>query len=508
MRRGRAPRRLRKVCALTAALTALLATAAAEARQGPAPYSLAQHAKAAAAAVPVEDVGGLDAVQRRANADAIARDALGPRSKRLAVAEGRSVSIAPDRNGRWQTLPDGSRLWQVRVRAAGATDLRLGFAHYALPRGATLYVIGADGYYQGPYGAADAASGRFDAPVVPGDTVTVELRLPAYSTLAADAFELGDVGAGFRDVFGRAKAATPGNPGESGSCNLDVVCPLGQAHADQVRSVGFYEYRADDDRQYYLCSGTLLADVPNGGKNWFLTAAHCIASATEAASAVVYWNYQSTRCGTLAAPAAGFFNDDQHGALLRATRSDVDFTLLELTGAVDPDWNRYRAGWDATGAAPAGTIGIHHPSGDVKKITAGPAPHTVANCVVEGSTAATHWETGPYSQGTTESGSSGSGLFVAAGSGAGRLIGSLSGGDASCSTMVPTRPNTGTDCYGRLAVAWNGANAASRLRDWLDPARSGTLSIDGSDADAIPYAPPVRGVRPLPPLLQQMSRQR
>ena len=31
----------------------------------------------------------------------------------------------------------------------------------------------------------------------------------------------------------------------------------------------------------------------------------------------------------------------------RATRADVDFTLLELTGQPDDDWSLYYAGWDA-----------------------------------------------------------------------------------------------------------------------------------------------------------------
>jgi hypothetical protein len=484
---------------------ALLLAGAAQARQGEPPYSLTQPAKARAA-VPLEEVAGVDAAQRRAEADAAAH-APGPQRKRLAVADGRSVSITSEDAGRWQTLPDGSRLWQVQVRAAGATDLRLGFSQYALAPGATLHVIGAGGYYQGPYTAADATEGRFEAPLVPGDTATIELRVPAH---AAATLELGTVGAGFRDAFGLAKAGAPGNPGASGACNVDVVCPLGDAYADEIRAVGFYEYRADDDRQYYLCSGTLLADVPRDGRNWFLTAAHCVHSATEAASVVVYWNYQSTRCGTLAAPPAGFFGDDQHGALLRATRSDADFSLLELTGAAEPEWNLYRAGWDASGAAPAATVGIHHPSGDVKKITAGPAPSTIASCIVDGAVAATHWRTGPYTQGTTEGGSSGSGLFAAAGaSGARRLIGTLSGGDAACSSAAPTRPNAGTDCYGQFAVAWNGRDAASRLRDWLDPMGTGTLAIDGGDGQAAPgFPPPPRAQRPPPSILLQLPRQR
>jgi len=132
-------------------------------------------------------------------------------------------------------------------------------------------------------------------------------------------------------------------------------------------------------------------------------------------------------------------------------------------------------------------LAIHHPSGDVKKITAGPAPTTMDSCIATTTTANTHWMTGPYTQGTTEGGSSGSGLFAVAGSGgiAHHLIGTLSGGTAACSDAAPGQPNDGFDCYGKLSVAWNGASASSRLRDWLDPGHTGATSADGIDQNDV-----------------------
>jgi hypothetical protein len=474
------------------------------ARQGELPYSLAHPAKVGVN-LPIEEVQAIDAVARRREIDASMR-APGAHTKRLQVADNIPVSIAPGRNGTWETLADGSRLWRVRVRAAGATDLRLGFGHFSLPPAATLYVIGADGYYQGPYLAADATGTTFNAPPVPGDTAMIELRVPAASALAPEALQLDHVGAGFRDLFGREKADSTG-PGASGACNVNVVCPLGQPYPDQIRAVGDYEFQADDDLGYYLCSGTLLADVPRDNKNYFLTAAHCITSTTEAASMVVYWNYQSTQCATLSAPAGGFLNDDLHGATLRARRADVDFALVELNQAPQTDWNVYYAGWDASGTVPSGTIGIHHPSGDVKKITAGPAPATTYSCIADDTASNTHWLTGPYSQGTTEGGSSGSGLFATAtaGSRAKLLIGTLSGGAAACSTLSPSQPNAENDCYGKFSIAWNGANASSRLRDWLDPANTGAISLQGSDGQA-PFQYPQHSTHAIPAILLEPRR--
>jgi lysyl endopeptidase len=467
------------------ALATLAAISPALARQGEPPWSLAHPAKALGR-LPIETISSIDAAARRRDDDALAR--AGAPTKRLRTADGIAVAIAADRHGEWTLLADGSRLWRLAVRVEGATDLRLAFAHFALPEHATVYVIGADRYYQGPYTADDAQDGAFRSPIVPGDMATIELRMPPGAVLARDAFELTSAGAGFRDLFRRAKAIEETGPGTSGACNVNVVCPLGQSYADPIRATAYYEYEADEDHATFICSGTLLADVPRDRKPYVLTAAHCISSATEAASMVVYWNYQSAQCNALVEPAGGYFNDDQHGATLRARRADADFALVQLPQTPDTAWHVYYAGWDASGAEPAGTIGLHHPSGDVKKITAGPAPGTTDNCIgTGGASVNTHWETGPYSQGTTEGGSSGSGLFEAAATGgrARLLIGTLSGGFAACSTANPSQPNDDTDCYGKLIAAWNGSSASTRLRDWLDPANTGALTMQGIDGDAV-----------------------
>ena len=35
----------------------------------------------------------------------------------------RAVSITPDSRGTWLDLPNGARLWRLRIEAPGATDL-------------------------------------------------------------------------------------------------------------------------------------------------------------------------------------------------------------------------------------------------------------------------------------------------------------------------------------------------------------------------------------------------
>jgi V8-like Glu-specific endopeptidase len=447
------------------------------ARQGEAPPGLGLMAKRLSAAPEVR-LPAIDASALRHEHDASRMKSTDPHAKRLQVALENAVDLDTLGYGEWRTQADGSLLWRMRVQVPGATDLHLGFETYRLIPGAAVWVIGADDYYEGPYTADDA--GPLWVPLVPGDAATIELRLPAGAAIHDVALSLTSVGAGFRDLF--AREARNGVPGASGPCNINIVCPLGQPYSAESRALAYYEFRADTGGTF-ICTATLMNDVPADRRTYVLTAAHCLATASEAASMRLYWNYRSTSCS---ANTGISFTQNQTGTTLRATRADADFTLVELNQNPNPAWNLFHAGWDATNIAPPGSIGLHHPSGDAAKVTNNPsAPVTGNNCIGTGvGSQNTHWYTGPYDQGTTEGGSSGSGLWIPSASAGGngrRLIGVLSGGTAFCAGPLP---DNGYDCYGKFSAAWDGPAPSSRLRDWLDPAASGTLSLAGIDRNA------------------------
>src|SRR5690606_27436472 len=104
-------------------------------------------------------------------------------------------------------------------------------------------------------------------------------------------------------------------------------------------------------------------------------------------------------------------------------------------------------------------------------------PQTITNYDSALSTpSGTHLRIAAWDLGTTEPGSSGSGLWNPDK----RLVGVLSGGIAACVSQNSADDNNQPDWYGRLAHAWDSGSAANRrLRDWLDPANSGLQFIDG-----------------------------
>ncbi|PIE76550.1 hypothetical protein CSA17_01595, partial [bacterium DOLJORAL78_65_58] len=205
-------------------------------------------------------------------------------AQRFAI--GQDVALTPRNSGSWVTLDSGDRLWRLRLACPGALSLNLGFTRYHLPDGAVLRCYAAHG--QGPvlrFGSEDnRLSGQLWTPILEADAVVVELQVPAVSTAKVDLL-LGRVGCGYRPL-----GEDPAD--KSGSCNIDVVCPEGDAWRDEIPAIGMYSVNGTE-----RCSGVMVNNTAQDGRNLFLTANHCPVSAANAPSVVVYWNFESPSCG-------------------------------------------------------------------------------------------------------------------------------------------------------------------------------------------------------------------
>lgn len=373
------------------------------------------------------------------------------------------LSLTPDREGTWESLRDGSRIWRLRVHSAGALSLNFGFVPFDLPEGAIVHVYDPERRnVYGPYGPHDAVEGEFWTPILPGDRAVIELFVPAVASFEPT-LSLAQVSHDYRGF-----ASMAANKLMQGWCNNDVICREGDPWRDDIRSVGVYTLQGS-----WTCSGQMVNSNTEDPPPYFLTAYHCGITSGNAQTVRVYWNYESPNCGQL---CCGSLSQNQYGSTLRARYSTSDFCLIQLSRDPDSLFNVYYAGYDATGAAVSSSVCIHHPNCDEKAISFNTDPLTVTSYLgtsVPGN--GTHWRVDDWEDGTTEPGSSGSGLWDPNH----RLVGQLHGGYASCSSIT-------SDWYGRLSVSWTGGGtSATRLRDWLDPDNTGTLVLDGRDPGAI-----------------------
>lgn len=450
-------RRARKLLfVLVAAVAAAGAmSAGAQARIGSAPASFST----AGAGVPSIDLAVMAAVDEarylREDEDRVKAGLDGP--YRFAAPLATRLTTATD--GTWSQLPDGGRIWRCEVISVGARTLNFGFTTFRLPAGATVHLYPAGSRdYLGPYTRDDATpDGQFWTPVVRGDDAVIELFVPAGCEFEP-VLVIGQVAhdyRGFSQIRERVEKA--------GSCNNDVVCPEGAPWQDQINSEGVYTISG-----IWECSGQMINSNNPTPLPYFLTANHCNITSTNQGGVVVYWNFQSPTCGQL---GGGSLAQHQSGSILKAKWATSDFCLIQLLQDPPDSCHVYYTGFDATEQnAPSASTCIHHPSCDEKSISFNTDPLTATSYLqssVPGD--GTHWRVDDWEDGTTEPGSSGSGLWDPSH----RLVGQLHGGYAACNSIT-------SDWFGRLSRSWAGGGTTStRLKDWLDPSGAGTMVLDG-----------------------------
>jgi len=371
------------------------------------------------------------------------------------------VSMTPATHGTWEELDGGVSLWRLRITSPGALSLNLGFTTYRMPEGGRLMVYAADmGEVLRPFTAADNAEhGELWTPVVLSDDIVIEATVPT-KAVPALALTLTSVNVGYRG-FGELLSRAPG------SCNIDVICPQGDRWRDDIRSVGVISTGGS-----LFCTGFMVNNTSSNGVPYFMTARHCGVTSSNAASLVVYWNYQSPVCGQL---SGGSLSSSQTGSYFRASYSNSDFTLVELDEDPNPSWGVTFAGWDRTGAVAATATAIHHPDTGVKCISFENDPTQITSYLGTSSPGdGSHVRVVDWDEGTTEPGSSGSPLFDQNH----RVIGQLHGGYAACG-------NNSSDWYGSFSLSWTGGGTSStRLSNWLDPASTGATTTDLYDPNA------------------------
>ncbi len=401
------------------------------------------------------------------------------------------VSMTPMNAGVWEDLGDGRSIWRLRVSSFDANSLNFGFTAFELPNKAQLHIYSTDGKYRiRPFTQDDNnVNNQLWTPIVPGDDVIIELTIPS-ENFDEVLLELGSINVGYRgfgtEAIRQAKLAARGSADDgagsgsrSGSCNLDVICgasdgfPEVEAWRNEIKSAAVISTGGGT-----FCSGGMVNNTARDGKPLFLTANHC-GVANQAASLVVYWNFENSTCRAPFSAASGgsgdgVLNQFNTGGVLRATSSASDFTLIEMNNAPDPAFDVVYAGWDRRDIDFPSVVAIHHPSTDEKRISFEDDATTRTNYLdnAELGTNATHVRVIDWDLGTTEPGSSGSHLF----SPERRVIGQLHGGFASCSSQT-------SDWYGRIFTSWTGGGtSASRLSDWLDPIGTGEEFIDALGA--------------------------
>lgn len=351
----------------------------------------------------------------------------------------------------WHAV-DGGQVAYVEVVSPGALGLRVGIDPSSVGHGSQLRVIGEGDVPSETVTTAEMQAladgeGRYWTTVTNGERQTIELFVPAGISTAGVRPRVDAVMhqiVSMHDIEGGVLKGL----GDSGPCNINAVCGDGVLPGDYVetrKSVAWMNYVATDGFSY-VCTGTLLNDTDNGTQiPWFYTADHCIGSQVEANTLVTFWNREAPTCnGT----GAGANIRVDGGADLVYAQGSTDAALLRLNRA--PPAGAVYAGWNANAlAADTSVLAIHHPSGDNKKVSVGRYLGVTGD----------HYGVGPvlrvaWLEGTTEQGSSGSGLFTLGAGDSYQLRGGLYAGTASCLNYGDPNDTDNRDYYSSLQVVF------------------------------------------------------
>ena len=337
----------------------------------------------------------------------------------------------------WNEISSGGIVARFAVISPGALALRVGLNFTNIPEGAELRFLGAED--------GDNVIGRIESteiqrlrreqpiywtPVTDGEQQIVEVYLPAAADVNALRFSVDSVSHMIVSPYGSLGGAKL-----SQVCEIDVQCASQTtAFVNAKNAVARMVFTSGGSS--FVCTGTLLNDlVPSSQIPYFYGANHCISTQAEASTLTTFWFDEKPACATgTSAPTqvAG-------GAALLVNVAAHDALLLRLNNP--PPDGAFFNGWDASAiTAGSGMSVIHHPAGDVKKVSLGqvkgftPSPGVGGSFINVG-----------YTSASTEGGSSGSGILTLSNNQY-FLRGGLYGGAASCSNTGNVN-NSGNDDY-------------------------------------------------------------
>ena len=389
------------------------------------------------------------------------------------------------------SLPDAN-LYMLQLNIEGASALNFYSDDFYIPQGGELYIWNPDktkclGAFTADNNTDD---GYFATDYVYNDKIILEYYQPK-NVLSQAKINIECIGYFYKDIINYEQevlvnseltdAEQPYNLmgyGASKNCHVNVNCSEGDDFRNQQRAVAKILIIENNDDMSF-CTGTLLNNTKQDRTPYLISAGHCVqsvASPSFYSRFVFYFNYEAPGCSK---PETEPGYSTLLGAELlvndtKFNKGGADYLFMKLKRNPPQSYNVYWAGWSRTEEFQTNTAVIHHPAGDIKKIsTIGGSLFDLDNNDKNFTIShTTHW-CGVFIQtehgtGVTEGGSSGSGLFTRDG----YLIGTLSGGNSDCSGKYKNQ-----DWFGKFYVVY------PLIKQWVNPDDQDIMQLPGLDSE-------------------------
>jgi Trypsin-like peptidase domain len=390
----------------------------------------------------------------------------------------KKVRLGTDNAGTWETLPNGDRIWRLRIISPGAYSLNFIYDAFTLPEGSLFFIYDdlqlpkVQNNLIGAFSSEHSSTtGVYATDLLKGGVAILEYYEPR-AVRGKGKISLSYVIHAYKDALGYTQLLGE-EPKKNGSevagsalgCHLDVNGSAGTNYQTVKKGVAVVLAGLGTE----LCSGSLINNTGTSYRPYFLTALHCVGKPSGILDAVdtqylqawmFKFNYES---GGSQSIVYG------NGCTLRASNTDGDMLMVELNQKVST--SLFLNGWSNLSSAPTTpVVSIHHPRGDLKKISiSNSTPTSTAGRLLGFTYLIQEWQVGwDYANGVNtggliEPGSSGGPLFNQQL----RIVGQNSGIDlANCGSQQ-------TAFIGKLDASW------TSLQSWLNPA-GGTVDYDGA----------------------------
>ena len=234
-----------------------------------------------------------------------------------------TVDFTTENSGEWTNLPDGSRLWQLRLHSEKAAGLALTLADFKLPKGAKLYMHSPDGKnVLGSYDADNNSESRkFFIGFINGKEAILSYSEPKNTVSSADnrPFVVKTV----YHAYTKETLSITGF-GSSLPCHININCPQGANWQTQKR--GVVRIRVVATEGVGWCSGALINTTRQDGTPYILSAYHCADGLTvDFAQWTFFFNYESPNCDN---PTTEPVLKSLQGCTARSGSRATDFLLF------------------------------------------------------------------------------------------------------------------------------------------------------------------------------------
>jgi hypothetical protein len=295
---------------------------------------------------------------------------------------------------------------RLKIVSPNAVSLGIIFSQFHLVGDMKLYIYGTEeGYPQEIVGAYTKENNRSDQTLVTREIFGNEIIIEVNRKIVAGIGDLGSLNIkSFLHFYKNTN-----DFGEALPCHVNAICsPWYNTYCNEVRSVVKIQ-TIEEDGGVAVASGALINNTDNNFDPLIITAKHVLEGATRFNEWTFFFNFQSNTCNP-----SNNGNDLMVVQGMTEIASDriwtgigcPDISLLRLMESVPLQYNAFFSAWNRRAYSSLSdddrAIGIHHPSGDVKKISEGYRKNPPLSTCIK-----TNWTTG-----YTERGSSGSPLYV------------------------------------------------------------------------------------------------